>query len=589
MNNFLQELFKKDYVKNNKRILALLKELETDIQRSFYTVVVLGEFKRGKSTFVNALLGTPLLPMDILPETATINAIMYSDNPRVSVMTKSGEEVGELTAEFLKKFSAQLADTSYLNQVRYIKIGYPIELLKNRIVLVDTPGVYDLSEQRTEITYSFIPKANTVIFLLDANSPLKKTEKDFIEDNLIPLGITDILFLLNKYDEVDEEEDADLLDDVKNKISNAFNVEKSNAALRKAECLPISSRDALEGIVTSNKKLIEFSGLNAVHKKLAEMLESSQLEAKKQATYKSRLIFILDYLSRELSNVLTLKLADSAELQNAIDELEKLMAEQSTDDTKITDYAMDTKNKIYAIIDKSVNFFHNKLEEEICESIENYNHENFKEFVEVTVTKSIKKNFENWIMVYAPSVEKLLKMLEIELARGLSYHFKQKITISTAPGEFRLEQLAINFSVEDVSDVNLKAGAAAAAGSLGLMAIAGAGVLPLIGFVAMPYLKKKMLTKRLAQVKSLVIPDVKNFLIDSVSNLKSELHKYVDNRCNLIVENTKFAYDKILNDMHSVMQKEIDLKKSTNCDTQQDADIIRNAISEISALKNKIN
>ena len=103
-----------------------------------------------------------------------------------------------------------------MEKVSYIKIGYPCEKLKDRVVLVDTPGVSDLNEQRSEVTYRFLSKANAVLFVLDANSPLKKTEKEFIEEKLLPLGINNILFILNKYDAVDEEEEEDFLPTVKN-------------------------------------------------------------------------------------------------------------------------------------------------------------------------------------------------------------------------------------------------------------------------------------------------------------------------------------------------------------------------------------
>ena len=56
------------------------------------------------------------------------------------------------------------------------------ELLDKNITLVDTPGVSDINEQRCEVTYGFVPKANAVIFLLDAVAPLKATEKEFIEE-----------------------------------------------------------------------------------------------------------------------------------------------------------------------------------------------------------------------------------------------------------------------------------------------------------------------------------------------------------------------------------------------------------------------
>lgn len=195
----LAELIKKPYVKSREKILQRIIELQGDIRGDFYTIVVLGEFKRGKSTLVNALLGTKLLPIDVLPETATINAVMYEEKPKLVVVYRDGSrEKGEVSYDFLKKYSAR-EENSEADNVRYIKIGYLCELLKNNVVLIDTPGVSDLNEQRAEVTYQFIPKANAALFLLDANSPLKKTEKDFIEEKLLPLGIDNIIFPIDNY------------------------------------------------------------------------------------------------------------------------------------------------------------------------------------------------------------------------------------------------------------------------------------------------------------------------------------------------------------------------------------------------------
>ena len=100
-----------------------LNELTSDIQEDFFTIVVLGEFKRGKSTLVNALLGEKILPTDVLPETATINAIMHSETPTLSVVMRDGnEEHGEVSGRFLKKFSAQNPQ-AVAEKVKYIKVN----------------------------------------------------------------------------------------------------------------------------------------------------------------------------------------------------------------------------------------------------------------------------------------------------------------------------------------------------------------------------------------------------------------------------------------------------------------------------------
>ena len=132
----LQELTGKDYIKKKSRIYQGMRSLQRDMEGDFYTVVVLGEFKRGKSTLVNALLGNGLLPMNVLPETATINAIMYAEEPRLSVMYRDGtERKGEVSEEFLRQYSARDAQEE-AGKVGYIKIGYPCDILKNRVVFI---------------------------------------------------------------------------------------------------------------------------------------------------------------------------------------------------------------------------------------------------------------------------------------------------------------------------------------------------------------------------------------------------------------------------------------------------------------------
>ena len=86
-------------------------------------------------------------------------------------------------------------------------MGYPLPFLANNITLVDTPGVADLDETRCDVTYKILPEANAVIFLLDANTPLTQSERDFLVDRLLPQGVDNILFLLNKYDLLMKEED----------------------------------------------------------------------------------------------------------------------------------------------------------------------------------------------------------------------------------------------------------------------------------------------------------------------------------------------------------------------------------------------
>ena len=108
LKKILQGLLQEEFVQDNQNASTKLQELVQDIKNDFYVVVVLGEFKRGKSTFINALIGNDLLPTDVLPETATINALIYNETPELQVIMHDGTiEKGVPERSFLERFSAK--------------------------------------------------------------------------------------------------------------------------------------------------------------------------------------------------------------------------------------------------------------------------------------------------------------------------------------------------------------------------------------------------------------------------------------------------------------------------------------------------
>ncbi len=577
----VRQIERKEFINSNDQIMKRLKSLESDIAGNFYTVVVVGEFNNGKSTFVNALLGTPLLPMNILPETATINAIMYSDEPRVSVVTNEGEQIGEATPKFFARFSAQKANEKTLKQIRYVKIGYPIDLLKNRIVLVDTPGVADLSDQRSEITYNFLPKADTIIFVLDANAPLKKSEKDFIENHLLPLGITDILFLVNKFDCVDDEEDADLLDEIKRRLNRAFDTKKT--ALKHIECLPVSALDALNGMSNNHERLIELSGINEVRSKLTEMLSASNLGKKKTSAVKGRLHAILKTAEAELKQRRAMKFVEAEDLRRVADMIAEQLTHNNSEKENILAYTKRIKQQIFMITDKSLSHFQKILWEEISDSVNRYKGVDFKEFIEHDITKSLRKNFEGWLPIYLPSIDQMLFMLERELALGLSRRFNQSVRLTAKKSDLTRDEINLSLQAEDLSNISFQVGAIAAVGSVGILAFFGSSVFPFLSLAAIPLLRERMLKQRLASAKAQVLPEIENQIAKLMHRLQGKLHEYIENRCNKIVQNTEYAYETILTEIHLKIQEEINAKKSEEIIIEQEVKILTSQIEEVTS------
>ena len=212
------------------------KDLVNKLEEDRFHLVVVGEFNHGKTTFVNALLGAPILPTGVTPTTATIHHLRYGDEPRAKVVFGGGREE---PIEFEKVRTFVVGGESGTSEVEHIEVSYPAALLQERIVLVDTPGVNDLSLQRADITYSYIPRSDAVLFLLDAGQILKESERVFLQDKIIGQARDKIVFVITKWDQLNADDQGQALAYAKEQLAKFVKGEPM--------VFPISAQKALAG------------------------------------------------------------------------------------------------------------------------------------------------------------------------------------------------------------------------------------------------------------------------------------------------------------------------------------------------------
>jgi len=203
-----------------------MEQLKSKLTDGRFIVTVLGEFNRGKSSLLNSLLGQTLLPIGVLPTTATINVIHSGDAQEIKVHYK-----GDLASEILSPTEFKdlsKTDEAKLSQINYIEVTSPDIELPPDVILVDTPGVNDINEHREAITYGFIPNSDATILVLSASTPLKKTELDFLKSNILGSHIERILFVLNKVDQIEAQELDEVLTDLELRLTENLEVQKVN-------------------------------------------------------------------------------------------------------------------------------------------------------------------------------------------------------------------------------------------------------------------------------------------------------------------------------------------------------------------------
>lgn len=529
-----------------------LQALKQMLSQEKFTVVVLGEFSRGKSTFINALLGEALLPVDVLPETAVISAVSYGERPEVTVIHRDGtKERGIAEHSFLERFSAQAGAQE---DVSYLQLKYPAPLLKNQIILVDTPGVSDLDEQRAEITYGFLPQADAVIFLLDATAPLKKTEREFILKRVVPQGIRQVIFVANKADQLDEEEDEGLEGKLRQRLQSTFG--------ESCELFMISSRLALQGRQRRDEQMVKESQLLVVEARLIDLFAHGQREAVKLQRWEHIYQRLWTCILRRSQSKFMLLTANGQELQKKQQALEELLEAREQDDVQIQVYLQKNKKKLMAMLEKSLKFFHAHLEEEVEYQVGAYSGLDFKEFVETRLQRYIEHEIDNWLVLYGERMEKMVQKLGQSMAQGLARRFAKRVRLHALPQNWSgFQTYQMHLEAKDISDTDVKAGALAAAGGIGLTLAVGSALMPFASFVAMPFLRRKMHDHRLTVAKDALLPDLQHQLEACFMQLLQDLQQRVDELCRQTAGQVQDAYEELLLSYQQQIQDQMDLRQ----------------------------
>ena len=151
-----------------------------------FRLVVIGEIKKGKSSFINALLGTEnLVPVHSDVATSTIFKIHYGKELKYTVYFEDATEKEKLVIQpgEVDDYGTERGNPENKKQVDYIRVESPSPLLTNGLIIVDTPGVGGLFKKHREITFRHVPNADAVFFVTESDgAPLGKDEVEFLKE-----------------------------------------------------------------------------------------------------------------------------------------------------------------------------------------------------------------------------------------------------------------------------------------------------------------------------------------------------------------------------------------------------------------------
>jgi predicted GTPase len=262
----LRELLKQ---RGSETRLRQCDELMVKLAEDRFTLAVLGQFKRGKSSLMNALIGRALLPVGVLPLTSAITLLRFGPKERLLV---TREDVtlpfpDEYPVERLAEFVTEKENPGNRKRLKCACVELPSPFLRRGLEFVDTPGVGSAIEANTATTLRFLPDCDAALFVTSVETPFTKVELEFLER--IRAHVRKIFFVVNKTDLLDGHERQEVLDFITRTI-------RGQMGSADVKVFPLSSRIGLTAKLAGDWTACLQSGLKNFEDALARFLSGEK-------------------------------------------------------------------------------------------------------------------------------------------------------------------------------------------------------------------------------------------------------------------------------------------------------------------------
>ena len=264
---FLREFVRVNgHQEQEDRCQQLLAKLAED----HFTLAVLGQFKRGKSTLMNAVLGRQVLPTGVLPLTSAITVLKFGPQEKLVIHREGALFPEEMPVSRLADYVTEKGNPGNEKKVILACLELPSAFLRRGLEFVDTPGVGSSIEANSAITYNFIPQCDAVVFVTSVDSPLSQVEKEFL--TRIREHVRKIFFVVNKVDLLDDFERQEVLEFIRANLVRCVGADS-------VRLYPLSALMGLAAKRDAREERYAESGLQAFENALAQFLSEEKTEA----------------------------------------------------------------------------------------------------------------------------------------------------------------------------------------------------------------------------------------------------------------------------------------------------------------------
>jgi GTP-binding protein EngB required for normal cell division len=216
--NILQDIYERFQMVSLGRQLEATKALLA--QEPPIDVAVLGQFKAGKSSFLNSLLEQDVLPVGVIPVTTAITRLQYGKEPRVVVKHFDGSTAVRPLAD-IAEFTSEAKNPDNKKNVAIVNIELPSLEKYSGIRLVDTPGLGSVYKYHQSTSESWLPEVGTAILAVSADRPLSEDDLELIRE--LTTHTPNIIILLTKADLLSPQQQNEVIEFFKQTLQRELN------------------------------------------------------------------------------------------------------------------------------------------------------------------------------------------------------------------------------------------------------------------------------------------------------------------------------------------------------------------------------
>ena len=246
------------------KLAADARSVAERVSEGCFYVACLGQFKRGKSTLLNALVGEPVLPTGVVPVTAVPTIVRYGTQLSARVRFEGGGWTA-IPVHAVEDHVSEEENPENSKRVAGLEIFIPSPLLSTGMCFVDTPGLGSVFSGNTAATEAFVPHVDAALIVIGADPPLAGEELALVET--VARHVGDLIVVLNK---------ADRTTDAERSAAVAFARGQLEKRLRRRvdRIFQVSASDQIAGrppqrdwqeMVKTLEQLVERSGRTLIH------------------------------------------------------------------------------------------------------------------------------------------------------------------------------------------------------------------------------------------------------------------------------------------------------------------------------------